>query len=202
MTRRLISLIVCMLFIGATCCAQNEAPERAKVVAIRADRMIDVISGKIVQHAVVIVDGEKIRAVGPDLSIPAGARVLNLGDVTLLPGLIDCHTHLLQSYYNSMGDGQNIVTTTTLGTPKRVMIGVKNARGMIEAGYTAVRDVGNSGAGGDVVLRDAINDGWTSGPRMAVSTRALSPLGGQFDGYPLSPETRDIIVAQAGYRTG
>jgi imidazolonepropionase-like amidohydrolase len=196
MTRRLVSLIGCPLFIGATCCTQNEAQERAKIVAIRADRMIDVISGKIVQHAVVIVDGEKIRAVGPDLSIPVGARVLNLGDVTLLPGLIDCHTHLLQSYYNSMGDGQNIVTTTTLGTPKRVMIGVKNARDMIEAGYTAVRDVGNSGAGGDVVVRDAINDGWTSGPRMAVSTRALSPLGGQFDGYPLSPETRDIIVAQ------
>jgi imidazolonepropionase-like amidohydrolase len=196
MNRRMIALILFMLLPAAKCNGQNHPPEDTQIVAIRADRMIDVISGKVVAHAVVIVDGEKIKAAGPDLAIPDGARVVDVGNVTLLPGLIDCHTHLLQSYYNSMGDGQNIVTTTTLGTPKRVMIGVKNARDMIEAGYTAVRDVGNSGAGGDVVLRDAINDGWVPGPRMVVSTRALSPVGGQFDGYPLSPETRDLIVAQ------
>ena len=196
MNLRLVGLILCTLLPGAYGSAQNAPPAPSHLLAIRADRMIDVNSGNILPHAVVIVDGENIKAAGSEIAIPKGARILDLGNVTLLPGLIDCHTHLLQTYYNSMGDGQNIVTTTTLGTAKRAMIGVHNARGMIEAGYTTVRDVGNSGAGGDVVLRDAINDGWVPGPRMAVSTRALSPLGGQFDGYPLSPETRSVIVSQ------
>jgi imidazolonepropionase-like amidohydrolase len=196
MNRRLIGLTLFSLLLGANCSGQNSAPIAPQVLAIRADRMIDVNSGKIIPHAVVLVDGENIKAAGSAIDIPKGARIIDLGNVTLLPGLIDCHTHLLQTYYNSMGDGQNIVTTTTLGTAKRAMIGVHNARGMIEAGYTMVRDVGNSGAGGDVVLRDAINDGWIVGPRMVVSTRALSPIGGQFDGYPLSPETRSVIVAQ------
>ena len=66
-------------------------------------------------------------------------------NLTLLPGLIDCHTHLLQSYYNQLGDGPNIVLTTTSGTPQRTLLGAFNARGMLEAGFTAVRDLGNSG---------------------------------------------------------
>jgi imidazolonepropionase-like amidohydrolase len=175
--------------------AQN-APPASHLTAIRAERMVDVKSGAVIQHAVVLIDGDTIKAAGPALAIPAGARVIDLGNVTLLPGLIDCHTHLLQDYYNGVGDGQNIVTTTTLNTAQRAMIGVKNARAMLAAGFTGARDVGNSGAGADVALRNAIANGWTPGPRMAVSTRALSPVGGQFDGYPLSPETRELIVTQ------
>ena len=138
--------------------------------------------------AVILGDDGKIKAVGSKLAIPAGARNVELGDLTLLPGLIDCHTHLLQSYYNEVGDGINIVIiTTTTGTPKRTMPGVLNARDMLEAGFTTVRDVGNSGASGDVALRDAIDSGWVPGPRMRVSTRGLAPIGGRFDGYALSP---------------
>ena len=192
----LVAAICLLLLLAAKSNGQDSGSHPPQLVAIRADRMLDVTSGSVMIHAVVLVDGEKIKAAGAGLKIPDGARVIDLGDVTLLPGLIDCHTHLLQTYYNGVGDGQNIVTTTTLGTAKRVMIGAMNARGMIQAGYTTVRDVGNSGAGGDVVLRDAIKDGWVPGPRMLVSTRALSPVGGQFDGYPLSPETRDVIVKQ------
>jgi imidazolonepropionase-like amidohydrolase len=188
-----LSLIQLTIFSWAQGGTNESSPH---LLAIHANRLIDVRSGNVVTDAVVLVDDGKIKSIGSKLTIPAGARKVELGDLTLLPGLIDCHTHLLQSYYNQTGDGQNIVTTTTLGTPARTVLGAFNSRGMLEAGFTAVRDVGNSGAGGDVALRDAIESGWVPGPRMAVSTRALAPVGGQFDGYPLSPETRDAIVNQ------
>lgn len=196
MNRRLVGLILSTLLLGANCSAQNGAPETPPLIAVRADRMIDVNSGNVIAHAVVIIDGDKIKATGSGIDIPKGARIIDLGNVTLLPGLIDCHTHLLQSYYNDMGDETNIVITTTTTAPQRAMIGVKNARSMLEAGYTAARDVGNSGVGADVALRDGINAGWIPGPRMEVSTRALAPVGGQFNAYPLSPETKNAIVDQ------
>lgn len=196
MTRRKLCFILFPLFLWVNCWGQNVDPESPHLLAIRTDRLIEVGSGNVIANAVVLIEGERIKAVGSKIDIPKGAQTIDLGNVTILPGLIDCHTHLLQSYYNEVGDGQNIVTTTTLGTPTRALLGAFNARGMLEAGFTAVRDVGNSGAGGDVALRNAIESGWVPGPRMAVSTRALAPVGGQFDGYPLSPETRDVIVNQ------
>lgn len=196
MTRCKLCFILFPLFLWVNCWGQNVDPESPHLLAIRTDRLIEVGSGNVIANAVVLIEGERIKAVGSKIDIPKGAQTIDLGNVTILPGLIDCHTHLLQSYYNEVGDGQNIVTTTTLGTPTRALLGAFNARGMLEAGFTAVRDVGNSGAGGDVALRNAIEAGWVPGPRMAVSTRALAPVGGQFDGYPLSPETRDVIVNQ------
>ena len=196
MTRRAVPFIVFLLFLWAHCWGQSDDGHSPHLLAIRADRLLDVNSGSVVANAVVLIEGDKIKAAGSRIDIPRGTRTIDLGNTTLLPGLIDCHTHLLQSYYNQVGDGQNIVTTTTLGTPTRALLGAYNARGMLEAGFTAVRDVGNSGAGGDVALRNAIESGWVPGPRMAVSTRALAPVGGQFDGYPLSPETKDVIVGQ------
>jgi len=145
------------------------------------------------QNPVVVVQGGRIASVGANAAIPSGAKVVDLGSLTLLPGLIDAHTHLLQNYRGEFGgdDPNMILTVTTMSTAKRALLGAKMGREDLEAGITTVRDLGNSGFGGDVALRDAINAGWVTGPRIRAATRAISAAGGQFG--TVQPETQKII---------
>jgi imidazolonepropionase-like amidohydrolase len=170
---------------------QNTSP--VKRVALRGARLLDVKNGRVINHPLILIDGNRITNVEPNLSVPDNVEVLDLGDVTILPGLIDCHTHLLlNADRNFGGDANNFVLNVMqLGTTKRALFGAAMGREVLEAGFTTVRDLGNSGMNGDVALRDAINAGWVTGPRMFVSTRALSAPGGQFG--RLSPETQKII---------
>lgn len=184
-------IVACMgvaLFASAP---RAQAP--ASTTVLRAARLIDPRTGNVVQNPVVVVSGGRIQNVGPNASVPAGARVLDLGNLTLLPGLIDAHTHLLQNYSAQLGgdDPNMLITVATMSTAKRALLGAKMGREALEAGITTVRDVGNSGFSGDVALRDAINAGWVVGPRMRVSTRAISAAGGQFG--PVQPETQKLI---------
>jgi len=160
---------------------------------VRAARMIDPKSGNTVQNVVVVVRGGRIVSVGTNAAIPSGAKVIDLGNLTLMPGLIDAHTHLLQNYRGELGgdDPNMVLTVTTMSTAKRALLGAKMGLEDLEAGITTVRDVGNSGFGGDVALRDAINAGWVVGPRIRAATRALSAAGGQFG--TVQPETQKII---------
>ena len=160
---------------------------------LRAARMVDPKSGTTMENPVVVIRAGRIVSVGSSAAIPSGARVTDLGNVTLLPGLIDAHTHLLQNYRGALGgdDPNMLMTVATMSTAKRALLGAKMGREDLEAGITTVRDVGNSGFGGDVALRDAINAGWVTGPRIRASTRALSAAGGQFG--PLQPETQKLI---------
>jgi len=155
--------------------------------------MIDPKSGNVMQNPVVVVQGGRIASVGANAAIPSGAKVVDLGSLTLLPGLIDAHTHLLQNYRGELGgdDPNMILTVTTMSTAKRALLGAKMGREDLEAGITTVRDLGNSGFGGDVALRDAINAGWVTGPRIRAATRAISAAGGQFG--TVQPETQKII---------
>lgn len=169
---------------------KREAPPQT---AVRAARLIDVRAGKVIDDAVVLIEGDRIKSVGTNLVIPSNAQTIDLGNVTILPGLIDAHTHLLHQYYRESGDdnANRVLEMVQMGTARRAMLGVKLTREMLEAGFTTVRDLGNSGVNGDVALRDAINAGWVIGPRMFASTRALSPVGGQFQS--LTPEAQKLI---------
>jgi imidazolonepropionase-like amidohydrolase len=142
---------------------------------------------------VVVVRAGRIVSVGANAAIPTGARVIDLGNLTLLPGLIDAHTHLLQNYRGELGgdDPNMVLTVTTMSTAKRALLGAKMGLEDLEAGITTVRDLGNSGFGGDVALRDAINAGWVVGPRIRAATRALSAAGGQVG--TVQPERQRII---------
>ena len=193
MTRRFLSVSV----VAALTClclsialAQSTGP---KQIAVRASRLIDVKTGNAVSNAVILIENGRITSVGSMLPIPAGTEVIDLGDATILPGLIDSHTHLLQNYNGELGgdDPNMILTVTTMSTAQRALLGVAMGREVLEAGITAVRDLGNSGWGGDVALRDAIRSRWVVGPRIVASTRALSATGGQFT--TITPETQKII---------
>ena len=156
---------------------QPAAPHR---VAVKASHLIDPVSGKRSDNAVVIIENDRIVQAGSGLAIPAGAEVIDLGASTLLPGLIDVHTHLSSQsgdYYRDLFRMSPIDAAVRAPT---------YARRTIEAGFTTVRDVGASEYI-DVALRNAINDGSVIGPRMAVATLAISATGGHGDLNGFSP---------------
>jgi imidazolonepropionase-like amidohydrolase len=160
----------------------------AQQTAIRAKHAVDVRNGTLIDNAVVLIDGERIAGFGSSLAIPANAKVIDLGDVTLLPGLIDCHTHLLAS--NDDGDYAKMLLTKSQAY--RALEGASHARKTLLAGFTTVRDVENEGSGyADVALRDAINKGLVDGPRMKVATRAIAVIG-QYNPFGISSDLVDF----------
>jgi len=148
--------------------------------AVRAKALLDVAAGRLVPRPVVLIEGDRIAAVGTDLAIPPGVEVVDLGSATLLPGLIDCHTHLTTTYrFLVYGGPMHDAVTAHV-----------HARETLEAGFTTVRDLWSKDFI-DVALRDAINRGEVAGPRMLVATLAIGSTGGHNeDEQGLSPTLR------------
>ena len=145
----------------------------AQVTAVRAGRLVDPDSGTVLLNQIIVISGNKIQAVGSHLTIPAGAREIDLSDKTLLPGLIDCHTHVADGH--SDGDPFEALRKTA---SEIVLESIPNARKMLLSGFTTVRDVGTYRALNDVALRDAINRGDVIGPRMFVAGAYVTITGG------------------------
>jgi imidazolonepropionase-like amidohydrolase len=181
-----ISLALCLLATAAG--SQQKTPSR--IIALRASRMLDVNGGRVVHDPVILIQDEKITAAGASLKIPSGAEVVDLGDATLLPGLIDCHTHLMARISDDP-EGYGL-TLLTKSQAFRALEGAADARVTLRAGFTAVRDVESEGAGyADVALRDAINQGLVEGPRMQVATRGIAAVGRYFP-FDISPDLVDF----------
>lgn len=165
--------------------AQPSQPNQANqpVTVIRAGRVFDSENGTFLPARDIIVRSNLIESVGENLTVPAGARVIDLRRYTVLPGLIDAHTHLL---YLEDPKGnlstEGIKALTIEGTPLRALRGAARGKTFLLSGITTVRDLGNSGRFGDIALRLAINEGSADGPRMFVSGPGLSTEGGQFPG--------------------
>ena len=151
------------------------AQQSVQHVAVHAGNVLDVNRGKLLPNQVIVVEGEKIVSVGPAAAskVPADAKRIDLPNATILPGLIDAHTHLTT-------DPKFGYDRLAVSVPRETLIGAKNARVTLQAGFTTVRNVGASGYS-DVALRDAINAGDVPGPRMLVSGPALSITGGHCD---------------------
>jgi imidazolonepropionase-like amidohydrolase len=191
-TMKIISTMSLILITALLTLAQTA--NQPKLVAVRSARLIDVKSGSVINNAVILIEGERITAVGSNLVIPSAAQVIDLGGATVLPGLIDCHTHLLVNH--DLKFEQSDCIRYNMSTTKRALLGAAMGREDLEAGITTVRDLGNSGRNGDVALRDAINAGWVVGPRMVVSTRALSNPRGQFplEFFSDLPDVRQKLI--------
>ena len=153
----------------------------AEDVAIRAARLLDVRSGQFIDKPVVLIKGDRIEAVGSNLAIPAGLKVIDLGTATLLPGMMDMHTHIT-------GNPEDLgYSSIAISIAREALNGVKNARLTLEAGFTSIRNVGAS-AYTDVALRDVIDRGDIPGPRIAASGPALGITGGHCDDTMHAPQ--------------
>ncbi len=150
-----------------------QAAPASKMVVIHAGRLLDVKTGTTFANQTIVIQGDKIASVGADAQIPAGAQVVDLSNATVLPGLIDAHTHI--TFNPNFG-----YSRLAISVPREALIGARNARVTLNAGFTTIRNVGASGYS-DVALRDAINAGDVPGPRMLVSGPALSITGGHCD---------------------
>src|SRR6202049_4762742 len=170
----------------------DAVPAAPHPIVLKAAHLFDSVSGKMLEHGVVVVSGTKIQAVGSDVSIPDNAEVIDLGDATLLPGFIDAHVHLSQestrNWYHDWFDG-------IMRFPaEQAMYGAHYAKITLEAGVTTARDVGSS----DYIslgLRNAINAGMIPGPRMLVANYPVGSTGGHADQAPVPPQR--IAVAGA-----
>jgi len=169
---------------------------RAEPVLIRAGRLVDPATGTATTGQQILVEGGVIRAVGPTVAAPPGAQVVDLSDRTVLPGLMDAHTHLCLTMATQGGKGLNellfrLLASTVLETnARRALVGAMNARDMLHSGFTTVRDVGNAGNYADTDLRRAIEEGMVPGPTVINAGRIITPLGGQFHG--LQPDRPDL----------
>lgn len=173
---------------SATAAAETTRAQSApQATVLKAARLLDVHTGKYVTPAVVLIDGGNIKAFGSQMDIPADSTEIDLGSLTLLPGLIDAHTHLMAS----TDDGYDVMLLRK-SQATRALEGAANARRTLEAGFTTVRDVENEGSGyADVALRDAIAKGLVPGPRMLVATRGVAALG-QYHPFDISADLHDF----------
>ena len=136
--------------------AQNPQPAPEHVYAIKAGKLVDPEKGTTETNQIILVRGKKIEAVGANVPIPADAKVIDLSKSTVFPGLFDAHTHLCMTLIKQRDANNYYITTLLDPTPYRAIEGVANARDMLAAGFTTVRDVGNAGNYADTALRRAI----------------------------------------------
>jgi imidazolonepropionase-like amidohydrolase len=176
--------------------AQNPQPGPPRVIAIKAGKLVDPEKGTTAANQIILVRGRKIEAVGTNVQIPADAQIIDLSKSTVLPGLFDAHTHLCMTVKKDRDAGSYYITTLLDPTPYRAIEGVANARDMLAAGFTTIRDVGNSGNYGDTALREAIERGLVPGPTMVNAGRIIGPYGGQFH---LQPEKRDLATPEYAF---
>jgi imidazolonepropionase-like amidohydrolase len=164
-------------------------PAAGQITAIRAGKLVDPETGATSTNQVILVSDKKIQAVGSNLAIPAGATVVDLSNATVLPGLVDAHTHLCIIVQRQFDNGDYFFTTILRADAYRAIEGVANARDMLAAGFTTVRDVGNAGNYADTALREAIERGLVPGPTIISAGRIIAPYGGQFH---LQPGRREL----------
>jgi imidazolonepropionase-like amidohydrolase len=190
----LFSLFLSLPFLlhGSSVAQSSSQPAAAHAIVLRAARLLDVKNGRVVKPGEVLVVGERIADVGSAVRHPAGAEVIDLGDRTLMPGLIDAHVHLF------LHPGAEDLQTVQESVPQRTIMALLAARDDLMAGFTAERDMGTEGAGSaDTAVRNAIDEGLVPGPRLRISGNAINILGGHEDALGYNPAQH--VLANADY---
>jgi imidazolonepropionase-like amidohydrolase len=186
---RFFSALAILFLLCATTKSQTEP---AHSIVLHAARLLDIESGRILSPGEVLVQGERIAEVGSKVAHPSGAETIDLGDSTLLPGLIDAHVHLF------LHPGAEDLQTVEESVPQRTILAVLAARADLMAGFTAERDMGTEGAGSaDTAVRNAIDQGLVPGPRLRISGNAVDILGGHEDANHFNPAQH--VLSNATY---
>ena len=175
---RAIPALALAVSLSNACSAQTDSSP----IVLHAARLLEVDTGKILQPGEVLVQGDRIRAIGTSVEHPRDAQVIDLGDRTLMPGLIDAHVHLF------LHPGAEDLQTVQESVPWRVILAEQAAKADLLAGFTAERDMGTEGAGSaDTAIRNAIDQGLIPGPRLRISGNAIDILGGHEDANHFNP---------------
>jgi imidazolonepropionase-like amidohydrolase len=162
---------------------QTPAPAAARplpVTVIKAGRLLDPDAGTVALNQVILIEGERIKAVGANLAVPAGATVIDLSKMTVMPGLVDAHTHTTLTYKEQPENNYYYLTYVMESTPLRAIQGASNMIQLLNSGFTVVRDVGNNALYADTALRQAIEQGWLPGPTVIPSGPMIGSTGGQY----------------------
>jgi imidazolonepropionase-like amidohydrolase len=167
----------------------------AQPIVLHAARLLEIDAGRVLSPGEILVEGDRITAVGSTVSHPIGAQFIDLGDSTLLPGLIDAHVHLF------LHPGAEDLQTVEESVPQRTILAILAAKDDLMAGFTAERDMGTEGAGSaDSAVRDAIDKGLVQGPRLRISGNAIDILGGHEDANHFNPAQH--VLSNATYANG
>jgi imidazolonepropionase-like amidohydrolase len=189
--RQFFSALTFVLVYVLTSTTQSQRGS-ARSIVLHAARLLDIENGRIVRPGEVLVQGERIAEVGTKVAHPTGVEIIDLGDSTLLPGLIDAHVHLF------LHPGAEDLQTVEESVPQRTILAVLAAQADLLAGFTAERDMGTEGAGSaDTAVRDAIDQGLVPGPRLRISGNAIDILGGHEDANRFNPAQH--VLSNATY---
>ena len=172
---KMLCLYSILLFVAVTATAQTAAP----ITAIKAGRLIDPETASATSNQVILIEGERIKAVGANLTIPAGATIIDLSKLTVLPGLVDAHTHMALTYKEQPENNYYYLTFVTDSTALRAIQAASNGIQLLNSGFTVIRDVGNNAMYADTALRQAIEQGWLPGPTVIPSGPIIGSTGGQ-----------------------
>ncbi len=190
--RMLLSMLLSSSLLLVPSAGSQAAPASPHPIVLHAARLLDVKTGKTMKPGELLVQGERIIEVGTSVKHPAGAEIIDLGNRTLLPGLIDAHVHLF------LHPGAEDLQTVQESVPQRTITATLAARDDLMAGFTAERDMGTEGAGSaDTAVRNAIDAGLIPGPRLRISGNAINILGGHEDAIGYNPEQR--VLPNANY---
>jgi len=168
----------------------------AQVTVIKAGKLVDPDTGTAAVNQIILIEGEKIKEVGPNVKIPPGAEVIDLSKMTVLPGLVDAHTHMAITYKEVPENNYYYLTYVMDSTPLRAIQAASNGMQMLSSGFTVVRDVGNNALYADVALRMAIEQGWLPGPTVIPSGPMIGSTGGQFWPTPEMYKDHNIMYPE------
>jgi imidazolonepropionase-like amidohydrolase len=183
-------------FVGIGLLVVETSVAAAQVTAVRAGGLVDPEAGTLTANQVILVEEGKFTAIGADVAVPQDAEVIDLLDLTVLPGLVDAHNHLALTYKEVPEHNVYYLTYVLDGTPLRAIQAVSNGIQMLNAGFTIVRDMGNAGNYADAALRKAIEQGWIPGPTIINSGIIIGGMGGQFWPTPEMAIDKNIVYPE------
>jgi imidazolonepropionase-like amidohydrolase len=193
----LVTAALCIGVVAAT--GQTPAGPATRslpITVVKAGRLLDPETGTAAANQVIIIEGEKIKSVGPNLAIPAGATVIDLSKLTVLPGLVDAHTHMGMTYKEQPENNYYYLTYIMESSPLRAIEAASNSIQLLNSGFTVVRDVGNNAMYVDTALRQAIEQGWLPGPTVIPSGPMIGSTGGQFWPTPEMYKQHNIMYPE------